>query len=74
MRYWFESVLDNINTTRLVIRRNDHYDFERWDHKKKDWVEDSDMAKLLICEMIVDDCTEEKSNQIIERFKHEHND
>lgn len=55
MRYWFESVLDNINTTRLVIRRNDHYDFERWDHKKKDWVEDSDMAKLLIGEMIVDD-------------------
>lgn len=44
-------MLDNINTTRLVIRRNDHYDFERWDHKKKDWVEDSDMAKLLIGEI-----------------------
>ena len=71
MRYWFESALDNITTTRLVIRRNDNYDFERWDHKKKDWIKDSDMAKLLIGDMIVDDCTEEEANQIIERFMHE---
>ena len=73
MRYWFESALDNINTTRLVIRLNNEYDFERWDHRKKDWVKDNNMAKLLIGDMIVDDCTEEEANQIIERFMHEHN-
>ena len=74
IKYLYESALDDINTTRILIRRVDGGFFERWDHQKIDWIKDNELARINIGEMIVDDCTEEEANQIIERFKHEHND